>query len=57
MYFDRFSQVSPGDVICVVLDQFGEQVEELVSAHFGQIWAIRTNPSIRKGDIIALIRV
>ncbi|NQW58909.1 MAG: succinylglutamate desuccinylase/aspartoacylase family protein [Polynucleobacter sp.] len=57
VFYDRFSQVGPGDVICEVLDQFGEQVEEIVSAHVGQVWAIRTNPSICKGDIVALIKV
>ena len=57
VFYDRFAQVSPGDLICVVSDEFGEQVEELVSTHAGQIWAIRTNPSICKGDIVALIKV
>lgn len=54
---NRFSRVGPGDVICIVLDEFGEQIGEIVSKDYGQIWAIRTNPSVRKGDIIALVRV
>lgn len=49
-------QVKKGQVLCKVLDYFGEEIEEIKADIDGEIWAIRTSPSINQGDIVVLIR-
>lgn len=50
------AQVHKGQVLCKVLDVFGREIDEIRSTVAGEIWAIRTSPSINEGDIVALIR-
>jgi predicted deacylase len=54
---DRFARVSPGDLICRISDGFGENIENVLSPCFGEIWAIRTNPSVGVSEILALIKI
>lgn len=54
---ERFSYVEKGDPICIVMNEFGEPIEEITSPCKGQIWASRTNPSISEDEIIALIQI
>ena len=49
--------VNKGNVICRITDGVGTLVLEIHSPISGEIWASRTNPSIKEGDIIALIKV
>lgn len=53
----RFAQVSPGDLICRISNGFGETIEEVLSPCFGEIWAIRTNPSVGVNEVLALIKI
>ena len=54
---DRFSPVNRGDLICQISNGFGENIENVLSPCFGEIWAIRTNPSVGVNEILALIKI
>ena len=49
------SPIKSGEVICEILDYFGDPKVKIHSPCDGKIWAIRRNPSIAKGEIIALV--
>ncbi len=54
---DRFIPVNRGDLICEISDSFGENIENVLSPCSGEIWAIRTNPSVGVNEILALIKI
>lgn len=49
------SPIKSGEVICEILDYFGALQVKIYSPCDGNLWAIRRNPSITNGEIIALV--
>ena len=39
------------DIFCSVVDNYGEVREEIRAEHDGEIWALRTFPTVRPNDI------
>jgi len=54
---DRFTPVNRGDLISRISNSFGEIIEDVLSPCIGEIWAIRTNPSVGVNEILALIKI
>lgn len=49
------TKLNEGEVICQLLNEYGEVSTEVLSPCTGELWAIRRNPSIRKDEILAII--
>jgi predicted deacylase len=49
------TKINEGQVICQLLDEYGELIAEVLSPCTGEIWAIRRNPSIQNDEILAIV--
>lgn len=47
--------VSQGEPLVVIRDPVGAHHREVAAPHDGEVWATRTCPSVRTGDILALV--
>lgn len=52
---DLGNRVARGQVLATVIDPYGEIREELRAEHDGEIWALRTFPTVRPDDIAFVI--
>jgi predicted deacylase len=52
-----YDDVSEGDVLGKVLDLFGETVAEVRSPTSGPIWAARSMPAVRTGELLSYIAI
>jgi predicted deacylase len=50
-----YTSVKAGDSICEILDYFGNPVMKISAPSEGTLWAVRRNPSITKGEILAIL--
>ena len=48
---DLGSNATKGQILAAVVDNYGEVREEIRAEHDGQIWALRTFPTVRPNDI------
>jgi len=49
------TKLNEGELICQLLDEYGELKAEVLSPCTGEIWAIRRNPSIQNDEILAIV--
>ena len=48
---DLGGNAAKGQVLATVVDNYGEVREEIRAEHDGEIWALRTFPTVRSNDI------
>jgi predicted deacylase len=48
---DLGSNATKGQLLATVVDNYGEVKEEIRAEHDGEMWALRTFPTVRPNDI------
>ena len=49
---ELYQTVNPGDRLCTIVDTFGQIIDEIVTPCAGDIWAARSTPAVRIGELL-----